>query len=244
MIKIAICDDDKLETKELIDIIKDYRNENISQWSIEYKVYENGVDLVADIGKGIRFDLIILDIIMPLENGIDIAKEIRTFDQTVKIIFLTSSPEFAIDSYSVGAFYYLLKPPVPEKLSEILNRAISEINYISDDSFLVNAKTGLSKIYLHNIEFVEIIGRNLIYHLKSGKNVEVKGTLEDLEKKLLSYDCFIKPHRSYILNMDSINTITNKEVSTASGIKIPISRKNYTDLKKAFIEYSFQEGED
>lgn len=243
MIKIAICDDDKFEKESLEEIIKLYIDDNINQWNIEYNSYGNGVDLLSDIGNGERFDIIILDIIMPMENGIEIAKEIRSFDRIAKIIFLTSSPGFAIDSYSVGAFYYLLKPPVKDDLFEILNRAILEINDISEEIILVNAKDGLSKINLFNIEFVEVIGRNLIYNLKGGKTVEEKGTIGDLEKKLLKYNFFIKPHRSYVLNMNSINILNNKEIITVSGVGIPISRKKYTEIKKAFIEYSFKKGE-
>ena len=47
---------------------------------------------------------------MPAENGITAAKEIRQYDNVVKIIFLTSSAEFAVESYVVGAYFYQLKP--------------------------------------------------------------------------------------------------------------------------------------
>ena len=46
---------------------------------------------------------------MPGQNGMDVAKEIRQYDTNMKIIFLTSSPEFAVESYSVGAYFYQLK---------------------------------------------------------------------------------------------------------------------------------------
>lgn len=55
-------------------------------------------------------DIILLDIVMPLLNGMDTARELRAQDTAVKIIFLTSSPEFALESYEVRAQDYLLKP--------------------------------------------------------------------------------------------------------------------------------------
>ena len=57
-----------------------------------------------------RADIILLDMIMPLVNGTDTARELRQADTAVRLVFLTSSPEFALESYEVRAFDYLLKP--------------------------------------------------------------------------------------------------------------------------------------
>ena len=70
------------------------------------------------------FHIILLDILMPLLNGMDTARELRQYDKTVKIIFLTSSPEFALESYDVKAYSYLLKPVTYEKLEETLNECV------------------------------------------------------------------------------------------------------------------------
>ena len=67
-------------------------------------------------------DLILLDIMMPGLNGMDAAREIRGFDKAADIIFLTSSPGFAYDSYSVQALEYLLKPIRTKTLYPILDR--------------------------------------------------------------------------------------------------------------------------
>lgn len=242
MINIAICDDEKNELLKLVDIIKTYEKENMEQHNICYTVFENGTDLIASIERGIRYHIILLDIIMPLENGIEIAKEIRCFDSLTKIIFITSSSEFAVESYGVDAFHYLLKPALKEKLTAIFGKAISSIFDTPEKSILVDAKSGLSKIYLHYIKFVEINGRQLSYHLKSGQILETAGTLGELEKSLLSHKQFIKPHRSYIINMDYIDTITTKEIQMQSHISIPISRINYSDIKKVYLDYSFGRG--
>ena len=58
---------------------------------------------------------------MPLLNGIDTAKEIRSMGLTVPVIFLTSSREFALDSYDVKAFHYLLKPVNTLKLFSVMD---------------------------------------------------------------------------------------------------------------------------
>ena len=73
-----------------------------------------------------RFDILLLDVIMPGENGIDAAREIRRYDNNVKIIFLTSSAEFAVESYTVGAYFYQLKPIWEESFFRLMDSVIAE----------------------------------------------------------------------------------------------------------------------
>lgn len=74
------------------------------------RFFYSSLELLASIEKGMRYDILFLDVILPNENGIDIAKEIRQYDSVMKIIFLTTSPEFAVQSYTVSAYFYQLKP--------------------------------------------------------------------------------------------------------------------------------------
>ena len=62
---------------------------------------------------------------MPGENGIEAAREIRQYDSNVKIIFLTSSAEFAVQSYTVGAYFYQLKPIWPESFFRLMDSVIA-----------------------------------------------------------------------------------------------------------------------
>ena len=106
---IAICDDEILFTRELSSLLKHWAKKN--DFSLTLYPYSNGDDLLTAL-RTIPVDLIFLDIIMPLLNGIDTAREIRSMGLTVPVIFLTSSREFALDSYDVKAFHYLLKPVI------------------------------------------------------------------------------------------------------------------------------------
>lgn len=103
---IAICDDEILFTRELSSLLTHWAE---NDFSLTLYPYSNGDDLLTAL-RTIPVDLIFLDIIMPLLNGIDTAREIRSMGLTVPVIFLTSSREFALDSYDVKAFHYLLKP--------------------------------------------------------------------------------------------------------------------------------------
>jgi DNA-binding LytR/AlgR family response regulator len=108
ILHIAICDDNAIELSHISELLNRYRLERNAQ--LIYITYLNATELLSAMEKNL-YDLLLLDILMPGFTGIEAAREIRTFDQIVKIIFLTSSPEFALDSYGVKAIDYILNNP-------------------------------------------------------------------------------------------------------------------------------------
>lgn len=105
--KIAVCDDEIRFVDAVCPMIEQWAKERGMKLTL-YR-FTNGDDLI-DAHRSECMDLIILDVIMPLLSGIDTARELRNTNQTVPIVFLTSSREFAVDSYEVKAFQYLIKP--------------------------------------------------------------------------------------------------------------------------------------
>ena len=101
---------------------------------------------MAAIEGGARFDVLLLDVLMPGENGIDAAAEIRNYDRDVKIIFLTSSPEFAVQSYSVDAYFYQLKPIWAESFYRLMDSVLATCEKEQADSLILRCKSGISRI--------------------------------------------------------------------------------------------------
>ena len=122
MIKIAFCDDDMEVLHQMNELLDRYRVE----WNedITYAAFQSPFELLTEIEKGIRPDILFLDVVMPGQNGMDVAKEIRQYDTNMKIIFLTSSPEFAVESYSVGAYFYQLKPIWEESFFRLMDSVL------------------------------------------------------------------------------------------------------------------------
>jgi len=241
MLKIAVCDDDVSELSNIISIINEYKEINTFRYEITYTAFQSAVDLIAAVESGIRYEIILLDIVMPLLNGMEAAKELRCHDQVVKIIFLTSSPEFAVDSYAVDAFYYALKPIWKDKLLAVLDKVFATIQSQNDPSILVKCKTGLTRIPLYLLEYAEVAGRTVYYHLINGIVLEETGVMAKLEQVLLTYPQFVKPHRAFIINLDCIDALTLREVKL-SNAAIPVAKANYTDLKASYIARTFQRG--
>lgn len=235
MLRIAICDDEIAFTLQIQSKISSWNHLN-TQLMIE--TFNNGDSLIHAHNKA-PFDIIFLDIIMPIFNGIEVAREIRKTDTAVKIIFLTSSPEYAVDSYTVKANNYLLKPIDDMKLYQYLNELSEELQAIPN-TILIKCSHAVYKIPLNNIEYVEAQNKHTLFTLKSNQTLESIEIFYLHEDKLLLGDGFIKCHRSYIVNINHIDTYTAKEIRMRSGYRIPISRTYHSDFEKAYFSYTFR----
>ena len=104
---IAICDDQEKELAALESLLSAWQKER--QHPVRVKIFRNAVDLL-DAARRENFTLYLLDVLMPGMNGMVAAREIRQFDAAAELVFLTATPTFAYESYSVHALEYLLKP--------------------------------------------------------------------------------------------------------------------------------------
>ncbi len=235
MIRLAICDDEAHcldDTKHMIE-----------QWSASYSVpvqiscFDNGDALLESI-RSVRMDILFLDIMMPLFNGIDAAREIRELDKAAKIVFLTSSPEFALESYSVKASGYIIKPVSYEQLSEALSDCTAALQE-EPEHLLLKSTYGYHKIYLHDIEYLEAQNKRVIFFLKSGQSLTITEPLYIFENRLLAKYGFFKCHRSYIISMSHVNSFSPAEITMKSGCCIPIARGLGKAFQDAYFSFMF-----
>ncbi|NLY43389.1 MAG: response regulator transcription factor [Clostridiaceae bacterium] len=240
MIHIAVCDDNIDELSNMVQLINLYRSSR--HLNCEYAVFPNGFDLISALERGKQFDIYCLDIIMPGFSGLDVAKEIRTYDKTAPILFFTSSPEFALESYSVKAVNYVLKPISKEKFFFTFDEILEQINVKKkEDAVIVKSNEGIQKILISNLVFVEVIGRKVLYHLMSGKVVECTESFSSVCDNLLKYGCFIKTHRSYIVNMQYVDTINNREVILQTNSSVPIAQGKAREIKQQYLAYQMED---
>lgn len=223
---IAICDDVLAERLYLRDLIDSY-NTDIP---ITLKLFCSGAELFSGM-KHFRFDLIFLDIMMPQQNGLEIAAEIRALGNDVKIIFLSNSPSFAVDGYEYGAYRYLLKP-VKE---DILYRTLEKVLETHDEKYVpLKTKSGLVKLSVDNVMYVEVYANSVCFHLRDEDKIEVRGTLIEFEPYLLGDGTFFKIHRAYIVNLNHVKEKDKNDVVLNDGRRLPIARQNIKAFKDAY----------
>lgn len=237
MLRIAVCDDDMQELTRISNLLNQYHKNKAVV--LKYDVFHNAIELLEAMRRH-TYQILLLDILMPGMSGIQAAHEIREFDDEAKIIFLTSSPEFAVESYSVDAHSYLLKPGTADKLYPVLDKLLLKARRVEESLPLI-LPSGVIRLPFSRIEFLEVHNRKLLFHLEDASVREMVGTLSDFEEKLISRQEFIKVHRSFIVNIEHINRLSAKELTTYAKQTVPISRLQYTQVRERYMKYLLAE---
>ena len=237
---IAVCDDQTEELKDLTELLGAWETDRGTP--VRVKSFRSAAALL-DAARHERFTLYLLDIMMPGLNGMDAAREIRGFDKAADIIFLTSSPGFAYDSYSVQALEYLLKPISGGLLFPVLDKLMLR-EQRPQDGLTLKAGATLVRVPFSRLSYVEVNGKHLYFHLADGTVREVAGSLKDYEPLLLVRPEFMRIHRSYIVNMLQIDELSPAGVHTFSGMNLPVSRLLYPQLQKDYMKLLFAEREE
>lgn len=237
MLRVGLCDDDKGYMEELTDMVRQWAKEN--KLKIELFSCDNGDKLLAQ-STASHMDIVILDIVMPLLNGMDTARELRAQDTAVKLIFLTSSPEFALESYEVRAQDYLLKPVSYDRLREALD-ACCQMLCAEPKNMVLKTSFGFQKLYFGDVEYAEAQNKRVVFHLRTGREVDTPEPLHSLEDKLVSEDGFFKCHRSYLVYLPNVDHFNSTEIIMRSGRCVPIARGYAKAFQEAYFAQMFRE---
>ncbi len=236
---IAVCDDQMTELDMLKELLDRWQSER--QTSLRFKTFHSAAHLL-DAAVKEKFNLYLLDVMMPGMDGMAAAREIRSFDDTAEIVFLTSSSEFAYESYGVRALNYLLKPIREEMLFPILDRLLQK-TLEPEDGLTLKSGSTLIRILFSQLAYVEVNGKHLYFNLTDGSVLEVSGTLKEYAPLLLERAEFMQVHRSYIVNMYQAETLSPTGIRTFSGKNLPVSRRLYPQLQKDYMKLLFSERE-
>ena len=119
--------------------------------------------------------------------------------------------------------------------------AVKAEGFLKDQ--LLRCKDGISRLEISKLEYCEVIHRTLFLHLTSGKVLESSGSLDDLHRQLESYGCFLRPHRSFLVNLDHVQHLSYRSIIMSCRAEIPIPRGKYNQIKTIFLEHAFQNGQ-
>ena len=238
MVKIAICDDET----EFLDLLSDSLDSwcRAHQLTLQLYRFTNGDELIS-AHRAYGMDLILLDMIMPLLSGMDTARELRQADTAVRLVFLTSSPEFALESYEVRAFDYLLKPVTYEGLAQLLDE-LSSMRPAATDELVIKTSFGYHALRLSDIEYVEARNKHVVFHLRDGRDIEALESFRSVEDRLEQNAVFFKCHRSYQVNLRNIDHFDRTDIVMRSGACIPLSRSCKQGFQDAYFAVRFEGG--
>lgn len=232
--RFAICDDDFKIVGILENIVADCFQNDITRFS--YEVFGSGEELLDSFAaEPLAFHVYLLDIEMGEVSGLHAAAMIRKKDVNAEIIFITSHEERMQEAFDVNAFHYLIKPLDIEKTRQVLLRCINWIDKKQRLFHFMSHKNHYS-LYHSQIEFFQSRGREIIIHLTDGSFRTFYGKL-DTQEALLPVTGFARAHKSYIVNLDSLETVSKGYVWTHTGQYIPVSRSYRIHFNQLYRDY-------
>ncbi len=231
MIKVAICEDEKVHQELLIEYLQKLFNE----LSIDYDlcIFNSGEQLLENYPEDM--DIFLLDIQMGELSGMDIARKIRDIDSnTVEIIFTTSLIEYIQEGYEVRAYRYLLKPIEFHDIKNHITACIEEIHNRRDKYLVISNKYENYKIKIENITYIEVQNKDITIHTLDN-DYEIKMSMNKIEKELKKYN-FIRCHKSFLININFVENVKQYVAILEDGQEIPISRYKFKEFKTIFLK--------
>ncbi len=229
MFKIAIVDDKPSDAEYLKSLLSSYPQFKDGGATIDF--YDNPINFLDHFKK--LYDIIFLDINMPLMNGLELGRRIKDSDDRSNIIFTTSYASLAINGYEINAFDFLVKPIKQKDLFASLDRLVKRIMEKNTAKIAIRIKHGYKAIAARDIYYVEVVRHELIVHC-TDEQYSFRGVLKNIEQEL--GDGFAKCSICYLVNLDYVDSISGDEVLLPNGIHLPISRSKKQEFTEKFLE--------
>ncbi len=229
MIRIAICDDEK----DAISLHDKIVKSSLQACSIGYEIttYTRSQNLLYDITEdGFFYDLILLDIEMPDVTGMELSEKIKPHLPNVKIIFITSHIEYAIDAYELSIFRYVPKSSLDTRLPAAITDAARLIELEAGQEYTIQTSSRLERIPYKEIYYIQRDGKNASIVSSFGVS-KVRKSLQKVYEELNTPE-FIYIDRGYIVNIIQIMKIRDSTAFLKNGEQLPVSRAHLQDVKQ------------
>lgn len=231
MLRICIVEDNQEDVQALIGLLSQYQDK--CGMEVRTTVYHDALAFL-DSYQG-NFDIVFMDIDMPMLNGMQAAEKLRTIDKAVILVFVTNLESFVIKGYTVEAYDYIVKPIQYNHFFALMKRIGGKLKKERQCKYLF-IKTGEDRrrIDCREIEYIEVCSHLLYIHTESGV-VTVWSDLASIGTQLP--EDFVRCHRSYIVNLQFIDRLKDNTIVIREGEEIPIGRKYREEIVQKVLNF-------
>lgn len=237
MLRIAICDDSKVDCTIVNEYVREYIEEK--RIDAEVRVFNHPDTLLSEC-ESYRPHIYILDIVMPMVTGIEAARELRWNQKDSQIIFTTADSSFALESFDVNPINYLLKPVEKKKLFETLDMSVRRVEFDSKKSVSVKVKGGFETVYISDILYLDYRNHIVTYHLADGKEVVTTtlriGFMQYIQTNLVGSE-LILCHESVAVNIKSVEKLSRDGIILTNGENLPVSKSRYKEVHEKYLSF-------
>ena len=233
--KIAICEDNIDEFNIIHKYIMNWADEN--NININVDKFQSAESFLFEWTDYNKYDVIFLDIKMKKISGIELSNLIREKNKSIDIVFTTGIFDYALHGYKVDAIQYLLKPIKQDDIHLCLNKVLNRIEHSNNLSqfMVIQTSKEIIKLNYDEIYYFDMFSPNIIIYTLKDKII-LRKAISDIEKDI-KCNSFIRCHRSYIVNLKYVKSISKNTIILENGINIPLSRNKYKEVNNYFIKY-------
>lgn len=237
MLKIAICDDDKVICQQLENIIKQY--ESSSKIILNVEVFYSGTSLYQTMALGHNFDLIFLDIEMELLSGIDVGAKIRRQlnNQVLQIVYISGQENYALALFSTHPLDFLIKPLKPRQVIESIELTASLLHELRG-YFTYKIGGEVRRMPVKDIIYFESANRKINMFTSQGGSA-FYGRLDEIYEDLKNYR-FLYIHKSYLVNYYFVELFKYDAVVLTDGLDLPISQTRRKMIRSECLKFGYK----
>lgn len=227
MLNIVIVDDNDVLLSSLVNLVDSCMN--IPHMTSAF----SSVSEVAAYAQEDKIDILITDIKMPIINGVDLAQMLRNIHPAMQTIFISNYTTYVEDAFGAAPVYYLLKPITEERLKNALDLAVQQIQRANETlSIIVKGKA--ENVPIRSIKYLESRER-YVYIYCADECIQLLAKLDEIQRQLPIG--FIRPHKSYLVNLSWVKSISNYKIKLLNGIYIPCAKSRHKTVKEQIIKF-------
>lgn len=168
-----------------------------------------------------ELDVLFLDMELHELDGMETARRLREADSGLQLVFVTGYSDHVFDGYSVGALGYLLKPPKPEQLEAVLDRAQAALYRDLERAYICRNGETYYRIPVPNILYFAS-DRRQVQCVTQGRRYTFYAKLDAVAAEVGKE--FVRVHQRYLVRAGAVDRIESGEVVLRNGERLPVSR--------------------
>lgn len=243
MVRIAICDDEEFFCERENNLISAYMKRRNIPCEIEF--FLSGREFLES-GKAAGYQIVFLDVSMEELDGIETARRIRKLTGGTYLVFVTAFVTYALEGYKVDATRYIIKDEesLENSIEECLDAILLKIGRLEEKVRFV-FREGVKELHPSQIMYIESNLHRLIFHMagEGAEDLSANGSVYTMNERLdivaemLASYSFSRIHKSFLVNMEYVETIERYRLQLLNGNGLSIAKPRYPQVRSDYMAF-------